>query len=242
MTYLLHTERHKYRKAFRGESSANGELCTAVRQTGLESFKLLPTQYCYRAKVLSRTLLNTLGIRVKLRLGFCRVNDSDECRNYTLISCNEVVKKFLALLLLLLHFVGNGSGKVVVLVLLLLPIRDIGFHRKELVLTLLDSLINGYRLCVDRQHHIAVDCRQFRHEAIADKVSVIFEIDHSAKPSVHLEIVALELHTLGSKCELKAMLAALIKQAVVKIIVLASAMEEIEENANLLFFVHLGKS
>ena len=242
MAHLLHTERHKYRKALRGESSTNGELCTAIGQAGLESFKLLPTQYRNRAKVLSRTLLNTLGIRVKLRLGFRRVNDSDECRNYTLISCNEVIKKFLTLLLLLLHFIGNGSGKVVVLVLLLLPIRDVGFYRKELVLTLLDSLINGYRLCVDRQHHITVDCRQFRHEAIADKVSVIFEIDYSAKPSVHLEIVALELHTLGSKCELKAMLAALIKQTVVKIIVLAAAMEEIEENANLLFFVHLGKS
>ena len=242
MTYLLHTERHKYRKAFRGESSANSQLCTAVGQAGLESFKLLPTQYCHRAKVLPCTLLNTFGIRVKLRLGFCRVNDSDECRNYTLISCNEVIEKFLALLLLLLHFIGNGSGKVVVLVLLLLPIRDIGFYRKELVLSLLDSLINGYRLCVDRQHHITVDCRQFRYKAIADKISVIFEIDHSAKPSVHLEIVALELHTFGSKRELKAMLTALVKQTVVQIIVLTSTVEEIEENANLLFFVHLGKS
>ena len=159
MAHLLHTERHKYRKAFRSESSANGELYTAVRQAGLESFKLLPTQYRYRAKVLSRTLLNTLGIRIKLRLGFCRVNDSDERRNYTLISCNEVVEKFLALLLLLLHFVGNGSGKVIVLILLFLPIRDICFYRKELVLALLNSLINGDRLRVDRQHHITVDSR-----------------------------------------------------------------------------------
>ena len=211
MAYLLYAERHKYRKTFRGEGSANFQLCTAVWQTSLESFKLLPTQYCHRAKVLSRALLNTLGIRVKLRLGFRRVNDSNKCRNHSLISCNKVVEKFLALLLLLLHLIRNGSGKVVVLVLLLLPIRDVGFYGKELVLTLLDSLINGYWLCVDRQHHITVDCRQLRHEAISDKVSIIFKIDYSTKSSVHLEIVALKLHTLGSKCELKAMLTALVE-------------------------------
>ena len=62
VAYLLNVERHKYGKALGGKRSSDTELGTAVGQAGIESFKLLPTKYRHRAKVLSRALQNALGI------------------------------------------------------------------------------------------------------------------------------------------------------------------------------------
>ena len=154
---LLCSERHKYRKTFGCESSADRQLCTAIGQAGFESFKLLPTKNCEGAKVLSRTLLNTLGICVKLSLAICRMNDCDERGDHPHVALHKVVKEITALVALPFHFVGYGCRVVVVLVLLTLPIRDIGFHRQELVFALPYRLFLRDRLGINGEHHISVD-------------------------------------------------------------------------------------
>ena len=163
MAYLLRSERHKYRKTLGCESSAYRQLCTAVRKAGFESFKLLPTKHREGAKVLSRALLNTLGIRVKLRLGIRRVNYRDEGGYHSHIALHKVVEKVAAFVTLPFHFVWHGGRVVIVLVLLALPIRDIGFHRQELAFSLPYRLFLGYRLGINREHHISVDGGQLRY-------------------------------------------------------------------------------
>ena len=107
--------------------------------------------------MLSRALLNTLGIRVKLRLAIRRVNDCDERGNHPHVALHKVVEEIAALVALPFHFVGYGCRVVVVLVLLTLPIRDIGFHRQELVFTLSYRLFLWDRLGINGEHHISVD-------------------------------------------------------------------------------------
>ena len=91
VAYLLHAKWHKHGKAFRGKCSPYAEFCSAVWQTGVKPFKLLPTKNGKRAEMFSRALHNTLGVSIKLFFCIRRMNDSDKCRNHSLIPCHKVV-------------------------------------------------------------------------------------------------------------------------------------------------------
>ena len=86
MTDLLHAERHKHRQRFRCQRSADTQLWCAVRQNRIQPLKLLPAEDIQRTQVLSRTLPDGFGIRVKLLLGICRMHQRNERRNHALIA------------------------------------------------------------------------------------------------------------------------------------------------------------
>ena len=86
MTDLLHPERHKHRQRFRCQRSADTQLRCAVRQNRIQPLKLLPAEDIQRTQVLSRTLPDGFGIRVKLLLGICRMHQRNERRNHALIA------------------------------------------------------------------------------------------------------------------------------------------------------------
>ena len=127
MTDFLHPKRHKHRQRFRCQRSADTQLRCAVWEYRVQPLKLLPAEDIQRTQVLSRTLPDGFGIRVKLLLCICRMHQRNECRNHALIAGYQIIEKFAALLTLTLHVVWNGSGKVIVAVLLALPVGDVGF-------------------------------------------------------------------------------------------------------------------
>ena len=241
MAYLLYVERHKHRKTLGSEGSADIQLCATIRQAGIESFKLLPTKHRHRAKVLSRTLQNALGIRVKLFLAIRTMNESDECGNHSLISRHKVVEKFSALLALTLHIIRDCRREVVVLILLSLPITDVRLDRKELVFPLPYRLIHRNGVRVDRQHKATVNIGQLCDKAILDEVGIVLEIQNSCKATVHLEIVASELKGLRGKCDLEIVSSLCIEESIISEIILISLVEEVVEHTNLIFLAHLLK-
>ena len=178
MTYLLHMERHKHGKTFGCQCSADIQLCTAIRQAGIQSLQLLPTENRQRAKVFSRTLHNALGIGVKLFLAVRTVYNRNQCRNHALVTGNQIIQKLSAFFPLVFHIIGNGRLKIAVLVLFSLPIGYIRFHGKELVLSLSDRFIHRNGITVDGEHQTAVDVGQLCNKAVLDEIGIIFEIQH----------------------------------------------------------------
>ena len=238
---LLHTERHEGGKAFGGQRSADAELGTAVWQGGIQPLQLLPTKNRHGAEVLSRTLLDALGICVKLLFGVSRMHDRNECRDHTLVTGYEIMEKLPAFLALAFHVVRNASRKIVVLILLSLPIGDIGFHRQQLVFSLPYRLVHRDRLGINGKHEITVNIGQLGNKAVLDKVGVIFEIEDTPVTSIHLEMVTPKFHALGCNGNLKIVSALDVQDAIIAKIVLVASVEEIVDHTELFFVVDLCK-
>ena len=178
------------------------------------------------------------GIGIQLLLGICRMHDGNECGNHSLISCNQVIEKFPALVSLTLHIIRNCCREVVVLVLLSLPIRDICLNGKELVFALPDSLVGGDGTCINGKHKTSVDVGKLCHKAVLNKVCVITQVHHSAVSSVHLEVVGTKLKAVGSDGILEAIPSPVVKTCIEVKILFTSVMEEIEEDTELFFSIH----
>ena len=235
MTDLLHPERHKHCQRFRCQRSADTQLRCAVRQNRIQPLKLLPAEDIQRTQVLSRTLPDGFGIRVKLLLGICRMHQRNERRNHALIAGYQIIEKFTALLTLTLHVIRNGSGKVIVAVLLSLPIGNVGFHRKQLILTQFHGGLCCNGACIDRKDHTSVDVGQLRNETVLDKVGIVTQIQYPAVSPVHFEIVGTEFQTVRCNGILEAVSALCIQPRVIVVIVLRAVVEEVKQGAELLF-------
>ena len=185
--------------------------------------------------MLSRTLPDGFGIRVKLLLGICRMHQRNERRNHALIAGYQIVEKLTAFLPLALHIVWNSSGKVIVAVLLSLPIGNVGFHRKQLVLTEFYCRLGRNGACINRKDHTSVDVGQLRDEAILDEVGIVAQIQYSAISPVHFEIVGTEFQAVRCNGILEAVSALCIKSRVIMVIVLRTVVKEVKQDAEFFF-------
>ena len=235
MTNLLHPERHKHCQRFRCQCSANIQLRCAVWEYRVQSLKLLPAEDIQRTQVLPRALPDGFGIRIKLLLGICRMHQRNECRNHALIAGYQIIEKFAALLTLTLHIVWNSSGKVIVAVLLSLPIGNVGFHRKQLILTQFHGGFCCNGACIDRKDHAAVDVGQLRNKAVLDEISIVAQVQYSAVSPVHFEIVGTEFQAVRCNGILEAVSALCIQSRVIAVIVLRAVVEEVKQNAEFFF-------
>ena len=192
--------------------------------------------------MLSRTLPDGFGIRVKLLLGICRMHQRNERRDHALIAGYQIIEKLTALLTLSLHIVWNSSGKVIVAVLLALPVGDVGFHRKQLILTQFHGGLCCNGTCIDRKNHTSVDVGQFRDEAILDEVGIVTKIQYPAVSPVHFEIVGTEFQAVRCNGILEAVSALCIQSRVIMVIVLRTVVEEVKQDAEFFFRCDLLKS
>ena len=235
MTDLLHPERHKHRQRFRCQRSANTQLRCAVRQNRIQPLKLLPAEDIQRTQVLSRTLPDGFGIRVKLLLGICRMHQRNERRDHALIAGYQIIEKFAALLTLTLHVIRNGSGKVIVAVLLSLPIGNVGFDRKQLVLTEFYCRFGRNGACINRKDHTPVDVCQFRDEAVLNEVGIVAQVQYPAVSPVHLEKVGTKFQTVRCNGILEAVSTLRVQSRVIVVIVLRTVVEEVKQDAEFFF-------
>ena len=235
MTDLLHPERHKHRQRFRCQCSTNTQLRCAVWEYRVQPLKLLPAEDIQRTQVLSRTLPDGFGIRVKLLLGICRMHQRNERRNHALIAGYQIIEKFAAFLTLTLHVIRNGSGKVIVAVLLSLPIGNVGFHRKQLVLTEFYCRFGRNGACIDRKDHTSVDVGQLRNKAVLNEISIVAQIQYSAISPVHFEIVGTEFQTVRCNGILEAVSALRVQPRVIMVIILRTVVEKVKQDAEFFF-------
>ena len=235
MTDLLHPERHKHRQRFRCQCSTNTQLRCAVWEYRVQPLKLLPAEDIQRTQVLSRTLPDGFGIRVKLLLGICRMHQRNERRNHALIAGYQIIEKFAALLTLSLHIVWNSSGKVIVAVLLSLPIGNVGFHRKQLVLTQLHGGFCRNGACINRKDHAAVDVGQLRNKAVLDEIGIVAQIQYPAVSPVHFEIVGTKFQAVRCNGILEAVSALRVQPRVIMVIILRTVVEKVKQDAEFFF-------
>ena len=191
--------------------------------------------------MLSRTLPDGFGIRIKLLLGICRMHQRNEGRNHALIASYQIIEKFTALLTLALHVIRNGSGKVIIAVLLSLPIGNVGFHRKQLVLTEFYCRLGRNGACINRKDHAAVDVGQLSNETVLDEVGIVAQVQYPAVPPVHFEIVGTKFQTVRCNGILEAVSTLCIQPRIIVVIVLRTVVKEVKQDAEFFFCCDLIK-
>ena len=185
--------------------------------------------------MLSRTLPDGFGIRVKLLLGICRMHQRNERRDHALIAGYQIIEKFTAFLTLTLHVIRNGSGKVIIAVLLSLPIGNVGFHRKQFIFAQFHGGFCCNGACIDRKDHTSVDVGQLRNKTVLDEVGIVAQVQYPAVSPVHFEIVGTEFQTVRCNGILEAVSALCIKSRVIAVIVLRAVVEEVKQDAEFFF-------
>ena len=116
-----------------------------------------------------------------------------------------------------------------------MPVGNIGFHRKQLILTQFHGGFCCNGACIDRKDHTAVDVGQLRDEAILDEISIVAQIQYSAVSPVHFEIVGTKFQTVRCNGILEAVSTLCIKPRVIMVIVLRTVMEKVKQDTEFLF-------
>ena len=116
-----------------------------------------------------------------------------------------------------------------------MPIGNVGFHRKQLILAQLHGGFCCNGTCIDRKDHTSVDVGQLRDEAILDEISIVAQIQYSAVSPIHFEVVGTEFQAVRCNGILEAVSALCIKFCVIVVIVLRTVVEEVKQNAEFFF-------
>ena len=192
--HLLHLKGHEHRKAFGGKGAERIDPPCADGKNGVQPVELLEFQNGKLAHMLSCHGKHRFGVAVELLFVVGGNDHRNDRQHHPLISCGQVVQKFLALLALELHIIGDDSGEIVVGVLPALPVGDIGFDTEQTVFHLPHGLVGGDRHNIDRQHHISVEIGQLRDHAVFDIGSVVFQKQDTAVFLAQLQTVAAFFH------------------------------------------------
>ena len=192
--HLLHLKGHEHRKTFGGEGAKRIDPPCADGKNGVQPVELLKFQNGKLAHMLSGHGKHRFGVAVELLFVVGGNDHRNDRQHHPLISCGQVVQKFLALLALELHIIGDDSGEIVVGVLPALPVGDIGFDTEQTVFHLPHGFIGGDRPTIDRQHHIPVEIGQLRNHAVFDIRSVVFQKQDTAVFLAQLQTVAAFFH------------------------------------------------
>ena len=126
------------------------------------------------------------------------MNHSQYREHHSLVTGRQVVEELLHFLFLLLHIVGDGSGKVVVGVLPALPVRDVGLNAEQSAFRLSYRFISRNRHDVNRHHQVTVHIGKLRHHTVFDIGRIFTKKKDSPKTVSHLEIVLFKLHCVGA--------------------------------------------
>ena len=122
-----------------------------------------------------------------------------------------------------------------------MPIGNVGFHRKQLILTQLHGGFCCNGTCIDRKDHAAVDVGQLRNKAVLNEISIVAQVQYPAVSPVHFEIVGTEFQTVRCNGILEAVSALCIKSRVIMVIVLRTVVEEVKQDAEFFFRCNLLK-
>ena len=201
--HLLHLKGHEHCKTFGGEGTERIDLPCADGKNGVQPVELLKFQHGKLTHMLSRHGKHRFGVAVKLLFVVGDNHHRNDRQHHPLISCGQVVQKFLALLALQLHIIGNDGGEIVVGVLPALPVGDVGFDAEQTVFHLPHGLVGGDRHNIDRQHHISVEVGQLCNHTVFDIRSIVFQKQDSAVFLAQLQTVAAFLHKVGADIILK---------------------------------------
>ena len=139
-----------------------------------------------------------LGVLIKLCFAICRMHKGNHGKHHALVSCSQVVKKFLHLLALLFHIVRHGGGKIVVLILLPLPVCDVRRHTEQSALRFTHRLVGGNRNNINRHHQIAVKVSKLCHHIVLDKRRILAQEKHPCVAVADFQIVLFKLHRVGA--------------------------------------------
>ena len=201
--HFLHLKGHEHRKAFGGEGTERIDSPCADGENGVQPVELLKFQHGKLTHMLSRHGEHRFGVAVKLLFVVGGNDHRNDRQHHPLISCGQVVQKFLALFALEFHIIGDDGGEIVVGVLPALPVGDVGFDAEQTVFHLPHGLVGGDRHNIDRQHHISVEVGQLRNHAVFDIGSIVFQKQDPAVFLAQLQTVAAFLHKVGADIILK---------------------------------------
>ena len=201
--HFLHLKGHKHRKALGGEGTERIDPPCADGENGVQPVELLEFQNGKLAHMLSCHGKHRFGIAVELLFVVGGNDHRNNGKHHPLISRGQVVQKFLALLALELHIIGDDGGEIVVGILPALPIGNVGFDTEQTVFHLPHGLVGGDRHNIDRQHHISVEIGQLRDHAVFDIRSVVLQKQDPAVFFAQLQAVAAFLHRVGADIVLK---------------------------------------
>ena len=203
--YLLHLKGHEYCKAFGGEGAERIDPPCADGENGVQPVQLLEFQNGKLAHMLSCHGEHRFGIAVELLFVIGSNDHRNDRQHHPLIPRGQVVQKFLALLALELHIIGDDGGEIVVGVLPALPVGDVGFDAQQTIFLLPHGFIGGDRHNIDRQHHISVEVGQLCNHAVFDIRSVVFQKQDTAVFLAQLQTVAAFLHRVRADIVLEVM-------------------------------------
>ena len=116
-----------------------------------------------------------------------------------------------------------------------MPIGNVGFHRKQLILTQLHGGFCCNGTCIDRKDHAAVDVGQLRNKAVLNEISIVAQIQYPAVSPVRFEIVGTKFQTVRCNGILEAVSALCIQSRVIMVIVLRTVVEEVKQDAEFFF-------
>ena len=116
-----------------------------------------------------------------------------------------------------------------------MPIGNVGFDRKQLVLTEFYCRFGRNGACINRKDHTPVDVCQFRDEAVLNEVGIVAQVQYPAVSPVHLEKVGTKFQTVRCNGILEAVSALCIKSRVIAVIVLRAVVEEVKQDAEFFF-------
>ena len=189
MCYLLNSERHKNCKAFCCKSSHHLYLSHTDRKSSIKTVHLLPLKDRELAKLLSCRSHDGFRVIIKLLLGICHVNQSEDSKHHPLVSCGQILQELLCLLSLKLQVIGEHGGEIVVGILTALPVGGIRLNTKHKVFNLPYSLICRNRHYIYAEHQIARDVGKLSNYVVLDIVGVIFKEHDSSVLLAQHEIV-----------------------------------------------------
>ena len=196
--HLLYLKGHEHRKAFGGEGAKRIDPPCADGKNSVQPVELLEFQHSKLAHMLSCYGKHRFGVAVELFFVVGGNDHRNDRQHHPLIPRGQVVQKFLALLALELHIIGDDGGEIVVGILPALPIGNVGFDTEQTVLHLPHGLVGGDRHNIDRQHHISVEVGQLCNHAVFDIRSVVFQKQDPAVFLAQFQAVAAFLHRVGA--------------------------------------------
>ena len=196
--HLLHLKGHEHRKALSGEGAKRIDPPCADGENSVQPVELLEFQHGELAHMLSCHGKYRFGVAVELLFVVGGNDHRNDRQHHPLIPRGQVVQKFLALLALELHIIGDDSGEIVVGVLPALPVGNVGFDTEQTVLHLPHGLVGGDRHNIDRQHHIPVEIGQLCDHAVFDIRGVVLQKQDPAVFLAQLQTVAAFLHRVGA--------------------------------------------
>ena len=116
-----------------------------------------------------------------------------------------------------------------------MPIGNVGFHRKQLILTQFHGGFCCNGACIDRKNHTSVDVGQLRNKAVLNIIGIVAQVQYPAVSPVHFEIVGTKFHAVRCNGILETVSTLCIQSRVIMVILLRTVVEKVKQDAEFFF-------